>query len=174
MPVSTRRLVPWLLATLAVAAIVHLASLYAIPPIVMAQVTAQMGTPNTIHQGTRPDASSRTVVRPSTDLLYSLCPYDLSRGALLVTSPVPRGTYWSVSVYDADTNNYFVRDDRELRGSLRLVIYAPGSAMRAGNGDGVISPTRHGIVIFRTLIDSEAHIAALDAERRQASCTPVR
>ena len=167
-----RRAVPWIFATLLVAIIVHAIALYAIPRIVMARVTAQMGTPNTMHQGKRPDASSRGVVRPSTDLLYSICPYDLSKGLpLLVTAAMPYNTYWSVSVYDADTNNYFVRDDRQQRGKLKLTIYPPSTKLTVRESGAIVSPTRHGIVIFRTLVDSEAHLAALESGSRTTKCS---
>jgi uncharacterized membrane protein len=167
---NARRSAPWLLATLLVAAIVHAATLYAVPHLVMARALSKLGAPNTMHFGKRPDASSRGIVRPSPDLLYSVCPYDLSDGPLLVTAPVPKGAYWSVSAFDADTNNYFVRNDRQVKGALHLMIFPPGQATFANGSDGVVSPTLRGIVLFRAVIDSDAHLSALDAQRRLASC----
>jgi uncharacterized membrane protein len=164
-----RKIVPWLAVTLAIAAAAHLASLYAIPRLVMAHVLAPMGTTNTMNFIRRPDASFRMVVRPSTDLLYAQCPYDLSQGPLQVTSPVPAGTWWSVAAYDADTNNFYVRDDRQLYGRLQLVIRPPGDAS-GGNAHTIISPTTTGVVILRTLIDSDAHVPALDALRHRSQC----
>lgn len=163
---SARRLLPWIAATFVFAAIVHAVSLYAIPRIVMSRVLAQMGAPNAMHQGQRPDARSRGIVRPSTDLLYSICPYDLSAGrSLALSTEVPQGTYWSAAVYDFDSDNYFVRDDRQVRGRLSLRILPPGSG-----GRGIISPSTRGIVIIRTLVDSDSDLARLERIRLTARC----
>jgi uncharacterized membrane protein len=157
-----------------VAAAVHLGLLYAIPSIVMARVAAQMGRTNTMNHGRRPDASWHIVVRPSTDLLYSQCPYDLSGGPLLVTAPVPKGTWWAVAAYDSDTNNYYVRDDRQLHDRLRLLIYPPDAGPAPRDPGTVISPTKRGIVIIRTLIDSEPHLPELDRIRQKSRCSILR
>ena len=80
--------------------------------------------------GRRPDENSRGVVRPSPDLLYSACPFDLSKGPLKITAHVPHSTYWSVSGFDAATNNFFVRDDQQIAGdSIEIIALRPGMAL---------------------------------------------
>jgi len=169
-----RKAAPWIIAALVIAAIVHVVSLHALPRFVMARAVHRMGAVNTMHFGRRPDATSRTVVRPSPDLLYAACPYDLSDGPLLVTAPVPPGTYWSVSVFDADTNNIFVRNDLQLHGQLYLMIYPPGASPKAEVGAAVVSPTLWGVVLTRTLIEKDNDLPALEAFRHRASCGIVR
>jgi uncharacterized membrane protein len=172
MLLTAKRIAPWIVATLVIAVVVHLLSLSLMPRIVMAAATRQFGAPNTMQYGRRPDASVRTIVRPSTDLLYAICPYDLSKGPLFVTAPVPQGTYWSVAAYDADTNNWFVRDNQQVRGKIDIAIQPP---WKGSDGPGaVVSPTEHGVIIIRTLIDNEAHLRAFDATRRQARCALMR
>jgi uncharacterized membrane protein len=167
----------WLLATLAIAGIVHAATIYGLPRFVMDRALASMGTVNTIHHGKRPDATARGIVRPSPDLLYSTCPYDLSTGPVLVRAPIPPGTYWSVSAFDENTDNFFVRNDRQVKGhGIELLIappLTPPSAYAAPGRILVVSPTRKGLVLFRTLIDDETQFAAIDAIRRKARCAPV-
>ncbi|HEY5237566.1 MAG TPA: DUF1254 domain-containing protein, partial [Rhizomicrobium sp.] len=124
---------------------------------------------NTIHHTARVDAASRAIVRPSPDLLYSDCPYDLSHGPLRVTAPVPAGTYWSVSAFDSQTNNFFVLDDREAKGAVDFVLAA--KPMKAGALQVIVSPTEHGVLLFRTLIDDDAHFVTLNAARLRARCT---
>jgi uncharacterized membrane protein len=160
----------WLAATLAVAAIVHLGTVWYLPHFVMGRALAQMGAANTIHHGRRADASSHGVVRPSPDLLYSSCPYDLSKGPLRVHAPVPPGTYWSVSAFDDNTNNFFVENDRQAKGGVAdFVLLGPGQ--QAQPRDTVVhAPSERGLILFRTLIDDEAKFAQIDAERRQAIC----
>ena len=110
------RTMMWIAATLAVAVLVHVATISAIPRRIMARTLRRMGSPNTIHFAKRPDETSRGVVRPSPDLLYSACPFDLSKGPLKITASVPHSTYWSVSGFDAATNNFFVRNDQQIAG----------------------------------------------------------
>ncbi len=77
---TLRRNWGWIAATLVVAAIVHVASVMATPHIIM-HVTMRAigrGGVNTMMFGKRPTSDSRGVVRPSPDLLYSSCVYDLS------------------------------------------------------------------------------------------------
>ncbi len=175
---TMRKLLPWLAATLAVAVAVHLATMWYLPQIVMGRAMAQMGAVNTIHHGQRASAEIHGVVRPSPDLLYSVCPFDLSKGPLHVQAPVPAGTYWSVSMFDDATNNFFVLNDRQTKsGTVDLLIFGPGAMVKIpfvpheGAPQLVVSPSLRGLVVFRTLIADEKNLAAIDTVRRQAKCT---
>lgn len=165
---------PFFALAFAVAAAVHLGTVHALPHFVMSRALARMGAVNAIHHGKRPDAQSRGVVRPSPDLLYSVCPYDLSKGPLRVSAPVPPGTYWSVSAFDDDTNNFFVENDRQAKGKVDFLIVSKDDRAVSGGLPTVVSPSARGLVLFRTLIDNEAKFAALDAARRQARCATYR
>jgi uncharacterized membrane protein len=168
----------WIAATLAVAAFVHVGALYALPRLIIARTLARIGAPNTMHFGKRPDESSRRVVRPSPDMLYSSCPFDLSKGPLRIRARVAHSTGWSVSAFDAATNNFFVRDDRQITGdSVEIIALLPGMAPPPGDSAPeriiVFAPTAKGLFLFRLFIDDEKHLAALDALRREASCEIV-
>ncbi len=64
----------WIAATLALALLVHLGSLYALPRLVMRRTLRRMGAVNTMHFAQRPTALSRGVVRPSPDrAVLSIC-----------------------------------------------------------------------------------------------------
>ena len=174
------RLWPWLLATIAIALVVHLAAVIMLPELIMSRLlnaAAQTGGYNSLHHGARVTANSRGVVRPSPDLLYSICPYDLSNGPLIVRARVPGGTYWSVSAFDANTDNYFVRDDREARdGAVGFILFASARAAAPfpKGIEKVYSPSIRGLVLFRTLINDDAKLAEIDSARRQASCETYR
>lgn len=169
------RWISWIVLVLAVAMVTHLASIHYLPHSVMNRAMARMGAVNTIHHGARATAEKQGVVRPSPDLLYSVCPFDLSRGPLHVTAPVPPGTYWSVSMFDSETNNFFVENDRQVKdGKIDLVVDGPGvqpTAFLVLNR--VDSPTRTGLVVFRTLVNDEKNLAAVDAARKKAKCEPL-
>ena len=81
-----RQLGSWLATTVATALLVHFATLYALPRLVMRRALRKMGEPNSMHFGRVPTAASRMVVRPSPDILYASCPFDLSSGPLRVSA----------------------------------------------------------------------------------------
>jgi uncharacterized membrane protein len=167
----------WIVLTLAIATAVHVGSIYAIPYAAMGLVTSRMGNPNTMHQQSRPTAASRLVVRPSPDLLYSACSYDLSNGPIEVKAVIPAGTYWSVSGFDNATNNWFVRNDREMAGpNLDLVIAPPGSSSSnppSAQRIVAVSPSMQGLILIRTLINDENQFQTIDQARRRSSCGPL-
>jgi len=170
----------WGLAVLGVALIVHAASVILLPRVIMAgamrKITARAGVNHMIHQP-RPTAAARGVVRPSPDLLYSACVYDLmaAGGAVRVRAVGMPASYWSVSAFDADTNNFYVINDRKaIGGGVDLVLTAKGASPPAGPSLAVVSPTRRGIILVRTLIDDDAHLPTLDAARRRATCEPLK
>jgi hypothetical protein len=74
------------------------------------------GGVNKMSYGNLATPARQPVVRPSPDLAYSSCPYDLSAGPLAIdVTPVP-GRYSSLSIFDAATDVIFVRNDVEAKG----------------------------------------------------------
>ena len=174
----------WLLAALGVALIVHGASVLLLPRFIMSRTMAgiakQAGT-NTILYAPRATARARGVVRPSPDLLYSICVYDLDAagGAVRVSTQDMPKTYWSVSVFDADTNNFYALNDQQAtRGAKTraadFILMAQATSAGPGRLPVVAAPTNRGIVLFRTLVNDEAQLAAIDAARHNAACEPYK
>ena len=56
---------------------------------------------NTMSYGSLATPDNQPIVRPSPDLAYSSCPYDLSNGPLLINYVPVVGRYSSLSVFDA-------------------------------------------------------------------------
>lgn len=113
------------------------------------------------------------VVRPSPDLAYSACSYDLSAGPLAVdVVPVP-DRYSSLSIFDAATDVIFVRNDVEAGGKpYRIIIARAGQAAPAG-AEVVRTEHDRGIALIRLLLKEPAEIGGLDAVRRQSSCATL-
>jgi uncharacterized membrane protein len=168
----------WIAATLLIAVAVHGASVLLLPHLIMSRTMAGMTKPtgsNTIVHAPRSTWRSRGVVRPSPDLLYSICVYDLSaaNGAVRVSTHDAPETYWSVSVFDADTNNFFALNDQQAKpGTADFLLIAAGTSAGAGKLPVIEAPTNRGIVLFRTLVNDETHIAEIDAARHYAACEP--
>jgi uncharacterized membrane protein len=168
----------WIAATLLVAVVVHGASVLLLPRLVMARTMVGITKPagmNAIVHAPRSTWRSRGVVRPSPDLLYSICVYDLgaANGAVRVSTHDAPQTYWSVSVFDADTNNFHALNDQQAKtGTADFVLVAAGTSVEAARLPVVVAPTNRGIVLFRTLVNDETHIAEIDAARHYAACGP--
>jgi uncharacterized membrane protein len=168
----------WIAAALLVAAIVHVATVLLLPRLIMIRTMAGIARSagfNTIMHSPRATARSRSIVGPSPDMLYSLCVYDLDAadGVVRVTTHDMPETYWSVSVFDADTNNFYVLNDRQANtGAADFLLAAPGKSPHAGRLPVVAAPTNRGIVLFRTLVNDNSRLAGIDAARHYASCEP--
>lgn len=170
----------WVATTLLIAIVVHVVTLLALPRLIMMRTMSaitRLVAANTMLYPPRPTSRSRGVVRPSPDLLYSICIYDLAaaNGALRVSTHDMPNTYWSVSIFDADTNNFYALNDRQVgNGSADFLLVAPDAQPQNDRLPVVTASTGRGIVLFRTLIDHENHLAEVDAGRRNADCSPYR
>ena len=170
----------WIAATLLVAVVVHGVSVFLLPRLIMirtmARITKLAGI-NTILHAPRPTWRSRVVVRPSPDLFYSICVYDLraAGGAVRVHTHGMPETYWSVSLFDANTNNFYALNDRQaMTGAADFLLTAAGTSAEAGRLPVVAAPTNRGIVLVRTLINDDTRIAEIDAARHYAACEPYK
>ncbi|RYD41316.1 MAG: DUF1254 domain-containing protein [Sphingomonadales bacterium] len=128
---------------------------------------------NKMSYGNLATPERQPVVRPSPDLAYSSCPYDLSAGPIAIdVSPVP-GRYTSLSIFDAATDVIFVRNDVEAGGKpFRIIVARDGQTAPAG-AEIVRTDHDRGIALIRLLLKDPAEIAGLDAVRRQSSCATV-
>ena len=157
---------------------VHVLGVWALPRLIMGRVMDVLGRGaevNEIFHAPRSTARHRVVVRPSPDLAYSVCLFDLSQGPLRITAPVGPG-YMSVSGFAANTVNFFVVNDLEVRPApVDVLLMGPGRASAPPAGVRAIeSPSERGLVLMRRVIDSEATFPELDRVRQQARCESVR
>lgn len=168
----------WLLPLLAgilVAAFAWQATLVAFPRGLMALTVSRVKAPAINHFTYSPLATvaSRAIVRPSPDLAYSSCPFDLSVAPVLVEVPPVSAPYWSLSVFDAHTDVAFVRNNLQAAGKpVRIAIARAGQAVPPGV-ETVRVDGRRGIALIRILIDRRADFSAIDRARRTAHCAPL-
>jgi uncharacterized membrane protein len=172
-----RRVLFRLALVLAVAAVAHLATLVAFPRLIMRVATRRIAREagvNRFYHAPRPTASFRAVVRPSPDISYSACVYDVSKGPLLITTPVPPSTM-SVAAYSSNTTNFFVVNDRQVPTErLELILSGPSADPPEGQGRLVVrSPSRTGLVLIRSVIESDEHYAVVEAMRHETRCEPL-
>jgi uncharacterized membrane protein len=159
------------------AAIGHVGLVLAAPHVIMgAAIKRASHNGELINQfqfGPRTTKDSRWVVRPSPDLAYSTCVYDLSGGPLLITAaPSPNQGYLSLSVFAANTDNIAVFDSSQQPQGIRFVLAQEGQKVPAGERV-VYSPSAKGIVLDRRLAPNAELFAAADQARHADSCARV-
>lgn len=122
----------------------------------------------------RTTEASRQIVRPSPDLAYATCRFDLRGGPIEVKAAAsPAGDYFSISFYAANTDNFAAFNDRNSPSGVDVVLALPGQATPPGR-KVVISPSAQGLVLDRRLAPDEARFARIDEVRRANSCAPVK
>jgi uncharacterized membrane protein len=172
------RFVSWILFTLVLAAVTHVIVVSQLPTFIMGRVMAAIGNgaPGNITFSDRPDETARRVVRPSPDLLYSVCIYDVSKNPLRITTGAPQGTYWSVSLFADNTDNFYVFNDKQAQDkSATILLIGQGQQLPPQDGSMTVisAPSSKGVVLFRTLINDDARLAEIDLQRREARCDVI-
>ena len=156
-----------------IAIITHVLLLFAAPRVLMHKAMERLGAAgeNAWHSGERVTAQSRQIVRPSPDFAYASCVYDLSHGPVRITV-TPWPSYWSLSLYGANSDNFYVVDDREARRGAAVLLVRTGSRHPETDDTVVESPSGRGIALIRRLAPSpETHAGAVAAARTDI-CAP--
>jgi uncharacterized membrane protein len=165
----------------AVALLTHVLVVWAIPYVIMAALS--MSRPAE-ERGTGPlfppmtDATQRRVVMPSPDLLYATCAFDVREHALRIQADPKLPGYWSIALYAANSDNFFVLNDRQAAGApVDLVLIGPDMAKPGALPAGarlVKAPGGRGLLLMRVLVgDYAAEREAVEAARRSLRCTPL-
>jgi len=128
---------------------------------------------NSFGFGEMATADNQPVVRPSPDLSYSGCVFDVSQGPVLLDiAPVP-DHYWSISIFDARTDVAAVRSDRDTGGKpARLALLKAGQQVPQGY-EPVTLQYDQGIALMRILLVNPEEYPAIDAMRRKSTCRQV-
>ena len=170
----------WLATTLGVALLAHLGSTWYVPRYIMGRAVDTLvatGSANTLQEWPLANADSRSIVRPSPDLLYSVCVFDVSAGPVRVRANPGLPSYWSIALYAANSDNFFVLNDREAGAApvdLWLVSEGPDPRDPAvpPGARVVVSPSTQGFLLMRVLTaDYEAEKAIVEPARRSLQCS---
>lgn len=120
--------------------------------------------------------TSRQVVRPSPDILYSICPFDVFDAPLRIDVRWPEsGDYASVSFYDAASNNFAVISDRDVDTNITTVNLAHRyeTDASAEADQSVLAPTKTGIILYRRIVSAADDIEIPLQERAAFRCEPL-
>lgn len=162
----------YLIGALIVAVFAHFAVVYATPRVLMGVAFDRLsaGGVNMWRIADRVTPLSRTIVRPSPDFAYSACAYDLSRGPLTLRV-APWRSYWSLSLYASNSDNYYVIDDREARNGVEIALIRAGREPRSTERI-VRSPSTRGIALIRRLAPTPEDYAHAREAARGDICAP--
>lgn len=164
---------------LAIAVVTHLAIIHAIPRVLTGVAISRLGDAgfNQWRVAPRVTEASRTIVRPAPDFAYSACAYDLSDGPLRLRVAA-WDAYWSLSLYADNSDNYFVLDDREVRGDGEVVLVrhmrdapedtADDPALRVAQ-----SPSQRGVALIRRLAPTVSAYNEAASVAREDICAPL-
>lgn len=176
----------WLALGLAVAVAAHLLAVWALPRLIMreamsriaretsAQPAAQSATGVYLPPPT--DHTQRRIVMPSPDLLYATCALDLRKGPMRVTAQVEHPRYWSVALYGANSDNFFVVNDRSPAAQRLDLWIAPPSSDRAAvpaapDATVIEAPSRKALLLMRLLLtDDPADLVSAQRARASLRC----
>ena len=161
----------WLLLTLVLVLAVHVAFVWAFPRLVMFIVGRAVRSPiNQMIHMPPTTSDSRSVVRPSPDLLYSAVKYDVSKHPLRITAPLP-DTYWSISFFANNTDNFLVVNDRTLgKRDADFVLAKKGQKPASpASAQMVEAQSAKGVILLRTLVTDRSRIDDLIATQKKAA-----
>ena len=167
-------MIRFFLAALFVAVIVHVASMQAVPRLVMQFIVqhaeAASGSNVPVHRSLA-DAAARSIKLPSPDVFYSTCALDVSFGPVLV-SVTPGAAYLSLAVFDMKTDNIFVANDASTPGRpIRVLVEGPGQSQTPPDGARIARiETSRGLVLLRALAATPELARISNAARQTFTC----
>jgi len=185
MPPSPRpvrgRALRGVLLFIAIAALVHLLAVWALPRAIMWRLSATASTEERagVYLPPMTDATQRRIVMPSPDLLYATCSIDVSQRPMRIRADPKTPNYWSIALYAANSDNHFVLNDRQAGGTpVDLVVVGPKAYTQAPvlpRGTRVVNaPSAQGLLLMRVLVaDYAAEREVVEAARRTLRCEPL-
>jgi len=154
------------------AVVTYFVTLSRTPQMLMGAAGARVGKLGVYNLGDIPLAPHKSPagVRATPPLSHSSSAFDLSKGPLAISvAPVP-ANYWSLSVFQANTDVAFVRNNVDNGGKpMQVVVAQEGQAAPAGAEGGRVKGAR-GVALIRILVDDPARFPAIDAARRGSTC----
>ncbi len=106
----------------------------------------------------------RRVVLPNPDFLYIVMGYNLRKGPVKISGKMPEDSYYSVALYEPNTRNFYVKNDRDVPEKKYEFILATQKQQKdltAGETEIVESPKPVGALLVRILITDPSQIPYL-------------
>lgn len=120
-----------------------------------AQIAERAGGVNICRHNRNYGPRFGSVARANPDSIVTSMSYDVSNGPVELRG-LTWPAYWSLSVYQHNTDNIFVVNDRQLEGdAFHVVVVKSGQTVSAPESATVVtSPSNSGIVLVRRFVAS--------------------
>jgi uncharacterized membrane protein len=117
---------------------------------------------------------ANTVRRANPDSIVSAMAYDLRDGPVRVSGEVwPR--YWSLSLYQQNSDNFFVVNDRQINGTrFDYILAIKGQDVSQLDGEVIMSPTPKGILLIRRFAANIEDMPGIVANQQAMTCAPIQ
>ena len=111
--------------------------------------------------------------RANPDSIISSMAYDLSDGPVRISGEVwPR--YWSLSMYQQNSDNFFVINDQQLeRSEFDFLLTHEGQSVDAAEGTQIVSPSLKGIMLIRRFAASADDMPGILENQAAMTCGPA-
>lgn len=157
--------------------VIHLIFVIYFPTYKMWELNRKLGgesTINNVFHGDKINSNSRDVIRPSPDLLYSGCSYDVTYSPLIVTSEV-LDSYWSISFYASNSDNFALMNDMDIQDkNIKIYLFGPNSKpIKITDGYAIFSPSNKGAMLIRRFIGNEMNIDELYLNQDTLTCSSL-
>jgi uncharacterized membrane protein len=117
---------------------------------------------------------ARSVVRPSPDIIYSGCRFDLTQAAVRITlPPLDLDHYASISFFDDRTNHFHSVSNHDLGGDMGVInlVRKIDSSNHSPTGHHIEAPSDQGLVLFRRILTGKVTPERADTHRRGFDCS---
>ena len=111
-------------------------------------------------------ASSR---KPNPDFIYTIIPYDLKKGNLQVSTPVPpNDRYWSIHAHNRNTDAFYKITNTQIDGDIFQFIISKDKTLKH-NLPIAYASSNKGIILVRLTMKHFKEYDELDKFRRSTS-----
>ncbi len=108
--------------------------------------------------------------RANPDSVISIMAYDLRKGPVRVSGET-WPDYWSMSLYQQNSDNYFVVNDLQLGSkSFNFILSQSNQQVDGQNGSVVISPSETGIMLIRRFAKNHSVMRAIRENQDAMYC----
>ncbi|MDG1827356.1 MAG: DUF1254 domain-containing protein [Henriciella sp.] len=111
--------------------------------------------------------------RANPDSVVSIMAYDLADGPVRVAGET-WPDYWSLSLYEQNSDAFYVLNDREIEGTeFELILKTSAQQVDIDGAKIVTSPSPRGIMLIRRFVKTEAHMPGILENQDRLSCAPL-
>ena len=171
----------WIIKFITAAVLSHAFFLWVGPHIVMSKLDKNLKRAQTEYRpecGERwvegvfyvnPDCLGESARKPNPDFIYTLIPYDLKKGNLIVSAPVPSNDrYWSIHAHNRNTDAFYKITNTEIDGDYFKFLVTRDRNLNPDLPFAYASSNK-GLILFRLAMKNFKEYSILDEFRRSTN-----